>query len=920
MIKSLYDHRSYHYFILENNLKVLVVQDTKCKKSAAAVSVNAGHFADPPQYQGLAHLLEHMIFQGSDAFPEANHLSQFIEQHGGHTNAYTGTEYSHFYFDVANDYFDEALQQFSAMLKSPSFTSDAIKKEITTIDAEFLSKQGDDLRRLYQVHKETCNQQHPFSQFSVGNQQTLPVDKITELKNALINHHQSFFTGSNATLCLISNHSVAQQMQLAKQYFSSLAQGTTVSRTLPALYAQNNLAVKLHINPKKDAKRLILTFATVPQKQDFKSKPLQIIGHILGEEGRGSLLCYLKEQNWATSMSAGPGITGSNFCDFNINLQLTDEGLNAIDAICNAIFWHIQLIRKQGLPDWQFAQYQQLLQLSFDFIEIPKSLDYANHLAGQLQHFDEKYILSGDALLQLKDERRFQQVLGELVPQNLRLKVIAQNLETNQIAKWYNTPYKIEPLSAKLIKQWSSPIPIDGLVLPKVNPYLCSNTSIVSKDHHYKTPQRLNSQPGLLFWFAQDHEFNMPKGDIYLSFDCPYSQLGVEQTALKRLWLATLLEQLNEQYYQAEAAGLYFHLYPHQGGFTLHTSGFSDKQIDLVKALIESIISCKLDVKRFEQTKYKQCVSAQNSLMNKPINRLFNRLSVLLQRNTHGVIDIAEQQQFATLKATMEAKQQLLNEFHLQAFMHGNWRENQAQDLKQYIQCTLGENASLTTSINRDIVDLRLTTGNIIELEDSSQDATVVMYFQSPSEAVEDIAMTMLAEQLLAGPFFNEMRTQKQLGYLLGTGYFPVNQHPGIAFYIQSPTASPNEMVDAINDFIHRIAQQLEEYPLERWEALKQAMIKQLSDKDQNLSMRSQRFWLSIAQQDWNFDQPKRLQSIVKKMTREQLAAFCQNMDQRMDFGEVILYCKGRHSPLHHPVYQSINDIRAFKNSAHFIP
>ena len=45
----------------------------------------------------------------------------------------------------------------------------------------------------------------------------------------------------------------------------------------------------------------------------------------------------------------------------------------------------------------------------------------------------------------------------------------------------------------------------------------------------------------------------------------------------------------------------------------------------------------------------------------------------------------------------------------------------------------------------------------------------------------------MLAEQLIATPFFNQLRTEQQLGYLVGSGYIPYNQHPGIGFYIQSP-------------------------------------------------------------------------------------------------------------------------------------
>jgi insulysin len=58
---------------------------------AAAISVNVGNFNDPPDRRGLAHFLEHMIFLGSEKYPEENVFFNLIANNGGFANAYTST-------------------------------------------------------------------------------------------------------------------------------------------------------------------------------------------------------------------------------------------------------------------------------------------------------------------------------------------------------------------------------------------------------------------------------------------------------------------------------------------------------------------------------------------------------------------------------------------------------------------------------------------------------------------------------------------------------------------------------------------------------------------------------------------------------------------------------------------------------------
>lgn len=52
-------------------------------QSAAAMDVRVGHLSDPAEYPGLAHFLEHMLFMGTEKYPDENEYNTYLSSHGG---------------------------------------------------------------------------------------------------------------------------------------------------------------------------------------------------------------------------------------------------------------------------------------------------------------------------------------------------------------------------------------------------------------------------------------------------------------------------------------------------------------------------------------------------------------------------------------------------------------------------------------------------------------------------------------------------------------------------------------------------------------------------------------------------------------------------------------------------------------------
>ena len=102
-IKSPGDKNIYDMFILENGIHCLLIQDNNHNEEAnddtmayCSLAVNVGSYNDPPKRPGLAHFLEHMIFMGSEKYPEEEAYSNHMSTFGGYCNAYTELEWTNY--------------------------------------------------------------------------------------------------------------------------------------------------------------------------------------------------------------------------------------------------------------------------------------------------------------------------------------------------------------------------------------------------------------------------------------------------------------------------------------------------------------------------------------------------------------------------------------------------------------------------------------------------------------------------------------------------------------------------------------------------------------------------------------------------------------------------------------------------------
>lgn len=185
-------------------------------------------------------------------------------------------------------------------------------------------------------------------------------------------------------------------------------------------------------------------------------------------------------------------------------------------------------------------------------------------------------------------------------------------------------------------------------------------------------------------------------------------------------------------------------------------------------------------------------------------------------------------------------------------------------------------------------------------VECNQEDSAVVLYYQCDDIEPRNIALYSLANHLMSATFFHEIRTKQQLGYMVGTGNLPLNRHPGIVLYVQSPNAAPVDLISSIDEFLNAFYMVLLELNEYQWHSSKRGLWNQIATPDTTLRSRAQRLWVAIGNKDRSFNQKEVVLEELKTLTRADMIRFVVNELKPRTANRLIMHTQGTHimSPL----------------------
>jgi len=169
----------------------------------------------------------------------------------------------------------------------------------------------------------------------------------------------------------------------------------------------------------------------------------------------------------------------------------------------------------------------------------------------------------------------------------------------------------------------------------------------------------------------------------------------------------------------------------------------------------------------------------------------------------------------------------------------------------------------------------------MMPLEDEANENSCVLTYYQAGCAKGDIKkglVNQLVMQYIKEPFFDDLRTKQQLGYVVFSRHEDTRDVLGCQFLVQSSHKSCEYLVNAINVFLVEIREKIKAITDEEIEVQKTAVHTLLAEKDINLTKENFRFWNEIASHQYEFErQPKNLE-ILKTITRDEFIAHFENV------------------------------------------
>jgi zinc protease len=208
-------------FLLDNGLKVLLLEDHKSPVVTFQVWYRVGSRNEKDGKSGLSHFLEHMLFKGTEKI-KPEEYSRIIAKNGGRSNAFTSSDVTVYFATMSRDKIDieielEADRMANALLGETYFEPE--KKVIQ--EERRLRTEDNPVAALGEVTGAVAYMIHPYRRPVIG-----WMEDIRNLtRQDLLDHYKLYYTPNNAFIVMAGDFSAEEMLPKIKAAFGQIPRG-----------------------------------------------------------------------------------------------------------------------------------------------------------------------------------------------------------------------------------------------------------------------------------------------------------------------------------------------------------------------------------------------------------------------------------------------------------------------------------------------------------------------------------------------------------------------------------------------------------------------------------------------------------------------------------------------------------------------
>jgi zinc protease len=290
------------YTLDANGLQVLLKPDHSAPVVTFQVTYHVGSRNEVTGTTGATHLLEHMMFKGSEGYndPQGNSIKQYLESVGAGFNATTSFDRTNYFATLGRDHLEGYVAIEADRMRRLWLHESDRQAEMTVVRNEFERGENNPESALMKEVQALVFIAHPYHHPTIGWRSDIEHVPIEKLRG----FYDTFYWPNNATVTVVGDIDPAQALKLIDKYYGKIPRAP---QPIPLVYTEEPVqtgARRVTLQRPGQLGNIVIAYK-VPDARAADLPALEVLGSILSDGKSSRLYPALVDKSLALGTEAG---------------------------------------------------------------------------------------------------------------------------------------------------------------------------------------------------------------------------------------------------------------------------------------------------------------------------------------------------------------------------------------------------------------------------------------------------------------------------------------------------------------------------------------------------------------------------------------------------------------------------------------